>query len=76
MGVLDQDQGADARRSHPGKGEVIRQAVLPLTLFEKRPPSRSGLACSCLGTFAGHVHLWACLEGVYHFIDEPSNVCE
>uniref|UniRef100_J3LYU2 C2 domain-containing protein n=1 Tax=Oryza brachyantha TaxID=4533 RepID=J3LYU2_ORYBR len=75
-------------RSHPGKDEIVGRAVLPLALFEKRLDRGGAAAQSQwfslepfghwlrtptpAATFAGRVHLRACLEGAYHVMDEPT----
>ncbi|XP_044966845.1 FT-interacting protein 1-like [Hordeum vulgare subsp. vulgare] len=71
-------------RAHPGKDEIVGRAVLPLTIFEKRL-DRGAIHSQWFSlepfghplrrpeaTFAGRVHLRACLEGAYHVMDEPT----
>ncbi|XP_010240022.2 FT-interacting protein 1 [Brachypodium distachyon] len=70
-------------RAHPGnnnnKDEIVGRAVLPLTIFEKRLDRRTvhsqWFSLEPFGhplTFAGRVHIRACLEGAYHVMDEPA----
>uniref|UniRef100_A0A0E0KRT0 C2 domain-containing protein n=1 Tax=Oryza punctata TaxID=4537 RepID=A0A0E0KRT0_ORYPU len=73
-------------RAQPGKDEIVGRAVLPLTLFEKRLDRRGAPTQSQWfslepfvhrlrspeSTFAGRVHLRACLEGAYHVMDEAT----